>query len=129
MVTTLLEKILCKKDSYTLIILTGIWHCPIFLISQRIHMVHQIHVFSCFFFKIGKKKMGNWRFSKLKGTISRVLFSGALSTLVRLDTTCMRLYLCVFFVKLDKLDRGKYPLKLSVYVIECRQKHAAYRFS
>ena len=30
----------------TLIILTPIWCCPIFLISQQIDGVHQIHVFS-----------------------------------------------------------------------------------
>ena len=45
-------------ESSTLIILTPIWRCPIFLISQQIDGVHQIHVFSWLFFQNWEEKNG-----------------------------------------------------------------------
>ena len=94
----------------TLIILTGIWHCPIFLISQQIHMVHQIHVFSSFFFKIGKKKMGNWRFSKLKGKKNVKLVWSNLYHCTH-ETTCIWCSMCIC-CEIRKIGQCQIPVKI-----------------
>ena len=99
---------LIMKYHSTLIFLLAFWRCPIFLISQQIDGVHQITFFHGYFFKIGKKKTGNWRFSKLKCKKS-VIGVRVIGVSVPILTMKKRVFGVhhLFVVKLEKLDNAK----------------------